>query len=590
MPWIVPAEAAAEFAAAFLQGAITLALALLCAFLYRNYRKPYFLVWAVAWLLYSLRIGAITSFLVTEERIWLFWHQVTTGWTALALLLGALVFAQGVTWRPAFVGFLLFPVVWSWIAIYTLDNFLLAAGPAVLFLSAATILTAWAFERHHRQVQSTASRFLAVAFALWGLHHLDYPFLRAQGVWTPWGYYLDIAFVLAAGLGILLLVQEDLLRGLHSLSSLSAVLQSERGDDDVMTELLERVRMLPAVRGSALVLLDRNEALRVHRSIGSCEDWVNRRLDADAAHAVGRAISTGRPAVSSRAGPGHRVRHPYIAALPIFSADRVIGAIVAAGRARDPFAALDDSFLVALGQQIGAALANVDLTRRLGARTAQLEELASRMVRQHEDERRRLSRELHDETAQVLAALNMQIGVARETAGPRAGPPLDRALELIRDGIRSIRRVTDHLRPTLLDDLGLRSALRGLVDDFRNTQQLDVTFTAPDRLPVLSDDAELALFRALQEALSNVAHHAGASRVAVRIAVDDGILRMRVHDNGRGASPTHIAGAALAGRTGLVGMRERVAALGGDCMISSGEGVGTELVVTLPLSAPAESA
>ena len=93
MPWNVPAEAAAEFAAAFLQGAITLALALLCAFLHRNYRKPYFLVWSAAWLLYSLRLGAITSFLVTERRIWLFWHQVTTGWTALALLLGALVFA-----------------------------------------------------------------------------------------------------------------------------------------------------------------------------------------------------------------------------------------------------------------------------------------------------------------------------------------------------------------------------------------------------------------------------------------------------------------------------------------------------------------
>ena len=76
----------------------------------------------------------------------------------------------------------------------------------MLFLSGATLWTGWVFWRHHRVVGSSGARMLAVAFALWGLHHLDYPFLRAQGAWTPWGYYLDISFELLVAAGLVLLV------------------------------------------------------------------------------------------------------------------------------------------------------------------------------------------------------------------------------------------------------------------------------------------------------------------------------------------------------------------------------------------------
>ncbi|MGH7551569.1 MAG: hypothetical protein ACREMQ_00905, partial [Longimicrobiales bacterium] len=190
MQWSVPGAAQSELAAAFFQTAVTVALAALCAFLHRSYRKAAFLFWAIAWLLYSLRMGAIISFLMTGSPHWLFWHQVMTGWTALALLWAALAFAQRVTWRNGYLAFVSFPVLWSYLAIYQLDNFLLAAGPAVLFLCGATLLTAWTFYRHSRKAGSPAAAFLAGALLLWGLHHLDYPFLRARGVWNPWGYYL----------------------------------------------------------------------------------------------------------------------------------------------------------------------------------------------------------------------------------------------------------------------------------------------------------------------------------------------------------------------------------------------------------------
>ena len=95
----------------------------------------------------------------------------------------------------------------------------------VLFLSLATLWTGWVFLQYRRRVDSSGATLLAVAFGLWGLHHLDYPFLRARGAWNPWGYYIDILLMLAVGAGLLLLVLDDLRRGLGALSALSGDLQ-----------------------------------------------------------------------------------------------------------------------------------------------------------------------------------------------------------------------------------------------------------------------------------------------------------------------------------------------------------------------------
>jgi len=250
---------------------------------------------------------------------------------------------------------------------------------------------------------------------------------------------------------------------------------------------------------------------------------------------------------------------------------------------RNPFTALDDDFLLALGQQVGAALEQFELDRQLAARTTALERLSARMVRQHEDERRRLSRELHDETAQVFSAVKMQLESLRSSLVPAAAPRLDRLLSLVDQGIASIRQVTSDLRPSLLDDLGLVPALRSLITDFNDRNGLLVTLTAPESVPPLSPDAELALFRALQEALSNVARHAGATAVDVLLQVDPEQLVIRVHDNGRGF-PTLRDGQLREseGRMGLTGMRERMHALGGVVELRNDE-LGAEVTMRLPM-------
>jgi len=586
-----------ELNAALLQAVITLGIAALCAFLFVQFRKRYFLWWAIAWGLYVLRIGAICGFLTTAYEPWLYAHQVLTGWTALALLAAALAFSQRVAWRNGYLALVLFPPLWSYIAIYRLENFLLAAGPAVLFLSGATLWTGWAFWRYQRRVGSRAAKFVAGVLLLWGLHHLDYPLLRARGAWNPWGYYLDIGFVLALGAGILLLVVEELRRGLATLSALSGDLALAGGpanDDvpDVIDSLLARPLALGGVRGSALCLTIATDGARANgngaardpstsesfvRGIGSCAHWTGLSPVGPAWATMRQAAHTGSPAVA-RDWPdpfGESARpFAYLAVLPVVRDGKPVGSLVIVGDHGDPFTALGEEFLRTLGRQVGAALQHADLTTRLAARTRQLERLSVRMARQHEEERRRISLELHDETAQAFAAVKLQLGVLRETVDPALAPRMDRVLELVDTGMRSIRNVARDLRPPLLDELGLLPALHALVEGFGERTGIRMSFDAPTALPPLSNDAELALFRALQEALSNVARHANAASVGITLSKEDGELRLEVCDDGRGFQGDP--------GLGLTGMGERLGALGGGVQIANAAGGGARLAVRLP--------
>ena len=138
------------------------------------------------------------------------------------------------------------------------------------------------------------------------------------------------------------------------------------------------------------------------------------------------ASRTGVPQVTDRVEGPTRGRLSVCRRAPVVARPAVTGALVIVGDARDPFTALDDRFLVALGQQVGAALENAELYRRLEARTLELARLSARMIEQHEEERRRLSRELHDETGQVFSAVRMELGVLRDGLPPAQSARLDR--------------------------------------------------------------------------------------------------------------------------------------------------------------------
>ncbi len=582
---------AAEFAPAYLQIAVTLGLIVLSTLLWRRYRKDYFGLWAVAWMIYALRGAAIITFLSTASLTWLYWYLVLTGWTAVALLWAGLVFSRWSGWRAEIVLLATFPPIWSYVAIYRLDSFMLAVWPAVAFMSLATGWTAWTFFRYDRKVGSPAARVLGGALLLWALHHLDYLFLQSRGLWNPWGYYLDILLLVGTGTGILLLVLEDLDRGLGTLTSLSGELQGRgRHGESVSEAVLRRALGLRGVHGSALYWTEDEAGLSPGAGTGSFLNgagvaalWPYEGAPPSALEAVGRVAESGQPEVltglEARGGAGWA--HPYTAALPILRDDRVAGALVVVGEARDPFTALDAGFLRAFGAQVGAALENEGLYDDLRGRTEELERMQIRMIQQHEEERNRVSRELHDETAQVLAALNMQLGLLREQGGEGVAAGLARAQGLVADGIKSIRSVTRNLRPSVLDDLGLLPALRALARDFGSATGLNIDFAVPADLPEVAPEAELALFRALQETLANAARHGQARHVTVRGVSDGDRVALTIEDDGVGLP---VADTAVLDRTrgGLAGIRERIGGVGGAFTLENREEGGARVRVVVP--------
>ena len=214
-------------------------------------------------------------------------------------------------------------------------------------------------------------------------------------------------------------------------------------------------------------------------------------------------------------------------------------------------------------------------------------EAFARLLRTFADaERGRWARELHDETLQALGGLRLLLASAVRRRDPAANEQAMRqAIEDIEQEIDNLRAIITDLRPSLLDDLGLLPALRSMVADFAERRGVNVMLEAPDSLPVLSDEAEVALFRALQEALSNVARHAGnaPTNVAIHATGNEVILRVADHGPGFGGEAS-LARLESEGHLGLAGMRERITALGGEVRVASSPGAGVVIVIRIPVS------
>ncbi len=589
------AEAGAELAAVLLQISVTLGLMAVCLWQYRQYRKPVFAWWSLAWWLYVVRLAAIGAFIFTRQTVLLYWHQVFTGWTALAVLVTALVFSERFRQRPWHRLLVLFPPIWSYFAVYHLGRYKFASVPMVLFLSGATLWTGVVFFRYARSTRSAGAALLAGTFFVWGIHHLDYPVLRAYGAWLPWGYYVDVLLTISVGAGILLLVADDLRRGIGTFSALSADLVSAASSsrERVVATVLERIVSIPAVSGAAVYRLNSPNDGQFELGAGACAGWSGTRPTGSQAELLSRVAAGAQRAFiapewnpAANAG-GDGLAFSFAAVLPVEERGEEDGgsALVIVADDHVPFTALDADFLTALGRQMGGTLESSRLYTALQHRTADLERLSTRMVLQQEEERRHLSRELHDETAQLLSAVKMELAILREVVPEAHAGRVDDALALTDAGIRSIRAVIHDLRPSLLDDLGLVPALRSVATAFAQHSGTDVRLDLPQArdFPVLDEGADLAFYRALQEALSNIGRHAGASVVDITLRADEGMVRLTVADNGSGL-PSIPDGSVRSGM-GLIGMRERFASLGGSVQLSANSNGGARLDVALPAEA-----
>ena len=227
-----------------------------------------------------------------------------------------------------------------------------------------------------------------------------------------------------------------------------------------------------------------------------------------------------------------------------------------------------------------------DVTSQRLQRTG-LEAFARQIMAAQEEERRRISRDLHDGPLQALVLLCRdfdQLSVKCDGAGEQASAELKKA-RLEAEGIAAeLRRFSRDLRPSILDDLGLEPAVRWLVKDVEQRTGIRGRFVTGDEMRRMSPATELGLFRIAQEAVRNVEKHAGATEVVVELSVMPDQVRLRIADNGSGivADKLPNSGTAQLGKLGLLGMQERVRLLHGELRLESEPGVGTRIEVTIP--------
>jgi signal transduction histidine kinase len=227
-----------------------------------------------------------------------------------------------------------------------------------------------------------------------------------------------------------------------------------------------------------------------------------------------------------------------------------------------------------LAVALGCALVTVRLAarafRQMEAQTGELSRVSFRMLEAQESIARRFSHELHDELGGSLTAIKTNLSVL--AANPSDHARLEDCVKLVEESISNVRELSQLLRPTILDDFGLDASIRWLVDRFHERTQIEVEYnsTFQDRLP---DETETHLFRIVQEALTNIARHSGATKVSLHLRADNGHVRLTVADNGRGLAPDRRNG------MGLSGMLARARSAGGELTLTSkpGEGVSVEV-------------
>jgi signal transduction histidine kinase len=271
--------------------------------------------------------------------------------------------------------------------------------------------------------------------------------------------------------------------------------------------------------------------------------------------------------------------------LPLVHQGEPVGMLLIAPRGRDDtLTPADLRLLDDLTHQIGNAVHTVRLTSDLHALTRDLQRSREHLVTAREEERRRLRRDLHDGLGPMLSAIMLKVGLVRtlyqrDTAATETLlNQLEAEIEL---GIGDIRRLVYNLRPPALDELGLIGAVREYTarlgsEAQANNPALKVTVEAPASLPALPAAVEVAAYRIVQEAVTNVIRHAHAQTCQVRLLADN-TLQLEVHDDGIGIEEAHPTG------VGLASMRERAQELGGTFTIRKAQPCGTQITACLPL-------
>lgn len=308
-------------------------------------------------------------------------------------------------------------------------------------------------------------------------------------------------------------------------------------------------------------------------------DLAKQATDTPGAHAMPPARDRFQAASAALVDPQ---MWPDVVVEPLIVNGRLLGLIAVNVEARPPLAAQERALLELYTASASLAVTNAQLFARVQAAHAELAELSRRLVAVQEAERGHLARELHDEIGQVLTGLKFGVEAALGLSTDAAIPHLTRALRLVNDLIEQVRSLSITLRPPILNDFGVMPALRWLTA--RVASQTGV-HTAVRSVGVegrrFGPEVETAIFRVIQEGLTNVARHAKVPEARVALVAGRDVIRVHISDQGTGFDPAPPVAAKVS--CGLAGMRERVSLLGGRVGVQSQVGRGTRVTVEIPI-------
>jgi signal transduction histidine kinase len=383
--------------------------------------------------------------------------------------------------------------------------------------------------------------------------------------------------------------EEDLRRSLSTLLALreaGQVLGSTLRSEEVVSRLLKIMRGVAGLTAAVISRTREDGELRIWRSEGVEDLWPRIRFSPQAEGARLEVLEDQQRRLLRLRSSECSDNNGLVLYLPLKIKDRVAGILEAYG---SESLAQDDTIevLSSLSSQAASALENAQLYEELAERERMLQDLIGKLLGAQEEERRRVAYEVHDGLAQVAAAAHQHLQAFARRYPPeaeRGRNDLQRILKLVRGTVSDARRIIANLRPTTLDDLGLVATLSLEVERLREEGYgVDYEETAgEDRLP---ETVEIALYRIAQEALTNMRKHARARRVRIELLREEEEVRLVVSDDGRGFDPAAPPLESGPGeRVGLVGMQERIGALGGTLRVDSRPGSGTSVVANVPLA------
>ena len=387
------------------------------------------------------------------------------------------------------------------------------------------------------------------------------------------------------------------------LRDTASALNSTLDLDDVFDRILSAVGWVIPHDAAAIFFVEDGRArlvrLRGWEEFGVQDLPVDLELSGGELEDLSDMVSSGRPVVIQDTASDPRWQTSLsalawvrsCATAPLFDEAGVFGVLALFCAQPDFFTPTHVELLEGFASQAASATRNARLFDEVSRGRSELRDLSARLVGAQESERKHISQELHDEVGQALTAVIINADFITAEFGDDCPPEMVKRLHdisnLARVTLQQIRGLSMKLRPAMLDELGLISTMRWFVEQFaaRSEISIDLHFSDEVEEQRFGAEIETALYRVLQEALTNVARHADATVVTVRLARTADTLRLSIEDDGQGFDPTAVDGKRTGGfGLGLLGMRERVAGIGGTLFLDSEVGAGTRLEIEVPFT------